>query len=341
MLRAMASFHKPTPPLPATMRAMEVRGGALHEAQLPLPPLAAGELLIRVAYAGVNRADILQRAGKYPPPPGASPLPGLEVSGSIAAIGEGVSGWQVGDDAVALLAGGGYAEYVAVPAGQVLALPPSLNLQEGAALVEAAATAVMALDIAQLKSGERLLIHGGTSGLGLMVIQIARAWGAEVFTTVGSDEKIAFLASYGVTALNHRTAPFEQQLMTATKNEGVDVIIDTLGAPYLERHFSLLRRGGRMVSLAMMEGAKAENIDLRRLLTHHLQWTGTTLRSRSTLEKSAIIAAVAARVLPHVASGAIRPIVDSVFALAEAEKALARMQERLHLGKILLEVAAK
>lgn len=341
----MASVQKPTEtqPLPATMRVMEIlrdaTGGRLIPAVLPLPVLAPGEILIRVAYAGINRADILQVEGKYPPPKGASPLPGLEISGTISALGPDVIGWTVGEPVCALLSGGGYAEYVAVPAGQVLPLPGRLSLKEGACLPEAVATSVMALQQAALAPGERVLIHGGTSGLGLILTQIARAYGAEVFATVGSDEKVAFLKDFSVTGLNHRTAPFAEQVMQRTDNEGVDVIIDTLGGPQMNTHFSLLRRGGRMVTLAVMEGHKIESASMLRMLTHHLHWSGATLRSRSTEEKAAIVEQIRKTVWPGVATGLIRPVIDAVFALPDAEKALERMQERLHLGKILLEVA--
>ncbi len=342
----MASLNKPiqTPSLPTTMRGMEIirqsdKEGRLAFSSLPVPVAQPGEVLIRVAYIGTNRADILQIEGRYPPPKGASPLPGLEVSGHIAALGPDITGWTPGEPVCALLSGGGYAEYVAVPATQVLALPNRISLQEGACLPEAAATAAMALRQANLLPGERILIHGGTSGLGLLMVQIAHAYRAEVITTVGSDEKIAFLKEFGIDAINHRTAPFAEQIMQRTGREGIDVIIDTLGGAVLGEHLSLLRRNGRMVTLAMMQGHKIEDTSMRRLLTHHLQWSGATLRSRSIREKAEIMNHVRSTVWPGVATGLIRPVVDSVFSLAEAEKALARMQERLHLGKILLEVA--
>lgn len=329
------------------MQAIEIlkgpeKAGQLSLTTLPTPRLMADEVLIQVRYIGINRADILQRDGMYPPPAGASPLPGLEVSGVIAAMGEDAGTFRLGDEVCALLAGGGYAEYVAVPVGQVLALPKGISLKDAAALPEAAATSVMALCVeAQLQPGERVLIHGGTSGLGLVMVQIAKALGAEVFTTVGSDEKVQFLQGLGITGLNHRAAPFAQQVMERTRNEGVDVIIDTLGGPQVGTHFALLRRGGRMVSLAMMEGVTAEPFKMARVLTHHLRWSGATLRSRSAAEKAEIMRLVQQMVWPQVESGQVRPVIDRVFAFAEAEKALSRMQERLHLGKILLEVPQK
>jgi len=326
----------------ASMRAVEIADGKLIDAVLPIPALAPGEVLVHVAYAGINRADVLQRDGKYPAPEGASPLPGLEVSGYVAAMAENVIGWSVGEQVCALLSGGGYAEYVAVPAGQLLPLPNSISLRQGATLPEAAATTLMALRMeANLAAGERVLIHGGTSGVGVHMVQVAKAWGAEVFTTVGSDEKVKFLEPFGIHAINHRTAPFNEQIMERTNNQGVDVIVDILGAAHLATHFSLLRKGGRLVSLAMMEGATVENLRIGRMLTHHLRWSGATLRSRNTAEKATIIQQVHEHIWPHIATGAVKPVIDRDFTLSDAEKALARMQERLHLGKILLEVAPK
>jgi len=325
-----------TSPLPATMRAIRFeRGDAVRVVldEMPLPEVASGEVLIRVAYAGLNRADVLQRDGRYPPPAGAPDVPGLEVSG-----------WRVdtGEEVCALLGGGGYAEYVAAPAGQVLPLPKGIDLKQAATLPEAAATGVMALGLeTHLKAGERLLIHGGTSGLGLMLTQMAKAWSAEVFATVGSDEKVTFLKEFGIRAVNHRTRNFAEQVMELTNNEGVDVIVDTLGAPQFSAHLGLLRAGGRMVTLAMMEGATAESVKLGRLLTHRLHVSGTMLRSRSAAEKAEIMARVRETVWPHLATGAIKPVIAEVFPLAEAEKALKRMEERLHLGKILLEGTSK
>lgn len=320
--------------LPNQMLAIAITDGVLTPTQLPLPVPATGEVLLRTAYIGVNRADLMQRDGLYPPPEGASPLPGLEVSGHIAALGPDVHGWNIGDPVCALLSGGGYAAYAAVPAAQLLPIPHGIDLKHAATLPEAAATSIMALvDEAGVRPGERVLIHGGTSGLGILMIQIARALGAEVFTTVGSDEKIAFLAPFGVTAINHRTQPFETQLPG-----GVDVIIDTLGGPALGTHLGLLRRGGRMVSLALMQGPRVEPFKLTRMLTHHLRWSGATLRSRTPAQKAEIIQKTREIVWPALENGTIRPVADRVFSLPEAEKALLYMEERLHLGKILLEV---
>jgi NADPH2:quinone reductase len=314
--------------------------GRLEVGEFPLPELAADTVLIRTAYAGINRADLLQVEGSYAPPEGASPLPGMEVSGTIAALGAQVQDWRVGEEVCALISGGGYAEYVAAPAAQTLPLPASISLRDAASLPEAAATSVMALVLeANLQPGERVLLHGGTSGVGLIMAQVAHAWGAEVFATVGSAEKANFLRGFEVHPINHRTSPFGEQVMQATHHEGVDVIIDILGAPHIATHFKLLRRGGRMVSLAMMDGNVVESLKISGLLMKHLHWSGATLRSRSATEKAQIIAIVRERVWPHLASGAIRAVVDGCFPLETAEKAHQRMQERLHMGKILLEVA--
>lgn len=322
------------------MHGMEIRDGALSLATLRVPLPARDGVLIKVAYAGINRADILQISGDYAPPEGASPLPGLEVSGRIAALGADVRGLSIGQPVCALLNGGGYAQYVTTPAAQVLPLPPGVHLKEAATLPEAAATSVMALlDEGKLKAGERVLIHGATSGVGLIMAQIAKCWNAEVYGTVGSEDKVKLLKEYGIHAINHKDSPFAEQLMAATNKEGVDLIIDTLGGPMVETHLRLLRKGGRLVTLAMLEGSAMPAFKMTRLLMNHLRWSGTTLRSKTPLEKAAIITELRQHVWPHVASGAIKPRVDSVFALVDAKKALNRMQERLHMGKILLEVA--
>ena len=323
------------------MQAMAIADGALSLAVLPLPTLATGEVLIRVAYVGVNRADILQIEGNYAAPEGASPLPGLEVSGWVAALADGATGFAVGDEVCALLSGGGYAEYVAVPASQVLSLPQRIDLKTAASLPEAAATSMMALVVeGKLNAGERVLIHGGTSGVGILMTQIAKSLGAEVFTTVGGPQKAEFARNLGITPIDHQSAPFAEQLMAFTQNEGVDLIIDTLGGPQLGNHLKCLRRGGRLVSLAMLEGAEIPAATkMTRLVMNHLSWCGATLRSRSPAEKAALMALVREYVWPAIENGTITPHIDGCFALVEAKKALIRMQERLHMGKILLEVA--
>lgn len=328
------------------MRAIEIHDRKLKVAKLPLPAVGASEILIRVAYAGVNRADLMQMEGNYAPPEGASPLPGLEVSGWVAAIGEGVTQFEIGQEVCALLSGGGYAEYVTTPASLALPLPEGVDLKTAASIPEAAATSIMALvRDGRLKRGERVLIHGGSSGVGVIMGQIARSYDAEIFATVGSSEKAAFIETLGITPLNYRTQPFHEQLLAATNNEGVDLIIDILGGPQLANHLRCLRRGGRMVTLAMLEGSEIPaGTKMTRLMMNHLQWTGATLRSRSHAEKAEYMRVVFSHVWPKLvwptpANGGIKLTIDSVFPLKDAQKAFKRMQERLHMGKILLEVA--
>lgn len=320
------------------MQAVSIADNRLHYAPLPRPEPGPGNVLVKVAYAGVNRADLLQVEGKYAPPEGASPLPGLEVSGHIAALGKGVIGWSLGEEVCALLSGGGYAEYAVVPAAQLLSVPARIGLKEAATLPEALATAYMALILeAEMKHGERVLLHGGSSGVGILLGQVAKVWGAEVYATAGGPEKCAVLEQLGIRAIDHRAGPFAESLKRRT--DGVDVIVDILGGPQLETHLSLLRPGGRLVSLAVMEGGVAESVKLSRILMKHLRISGATLRSRSAAQKAAIVEGVRKSIWPHVASGLIRPFADAVFPLESAEKAHLRMQERLHIGKILLEVA--
>ncbi len=317
------------------MRAIAIANGQLVPIDQPTPQPGPGEVLLRVAYAGVNRADLLQVAGKYPPPDGASPLPGMEASGIIEAAQD---GWQLGAEVCALMGGGAYAEYAVVPAAQLLPLPQGLSLQEAAALPEAAATAYMALvQQAQLQPGERVLVHGGSSGTGNIIAQVAKALGAEVYATAGGSKKCAALAKQGIHPLDHKAGPWAYSLMSEA--DGVDVIIDILGGPQLPTHLSLLKPGGRLVCLAVMEGAVADGVKMGTILVKHLKIIGTTLRSRTAAQKAAIIAGVKAEIWPAIADGRIRPLVDEVFPLEAAEKAHLRMQERLHLGKILLEVA--
>lgn len=339
-------FRKPKDTSPAEMmRAVEIArtdggGGILYATHTARPAPQAGEVLVKVAYAGINRADLMQVAGSYLPPDGASPLPGLEVSGTIAQLGAGVVGWSAGEEVCALLSGGGYAEYVCVPAGQLLPLPPMIGLREAASLPEAMATAYMALiDSARLKPGERVLIHGGASGVGLMLVQVAGVLGAEVFATAGGPAKCAFVQALGAHAIDHQTGPFVAQVMQRTQDGGVDVIIDILGAPALPGHLKLLRPGGRLVSLAMLEGSVVESLRMGGVLMKNLTLTGTTLRNKTLEEKAEIIRGVKKRIWPHLATGAIKAYIDSEFPLEAAQKAHARMQERLHCGKILLEVA--
>lgn len=305
------------------------------------PSIAADEILIRVSHAGVNRADMLQRLGQYSVPEGDSPLAGLEVSGEIVQVGERVIGWSEGEPVIALTGGGGYAEYVAVPAANVMPLPRRLSLAQGACLPEALATSVMALiNEAALVRGERILIHGGASGVGVMLVQVARAMGAQVFATASSPEKHALIKRFGATALSYDAENFATSARKAMGDAGMDVIIDTLGGPYIAHHLKLLNPRGRMVSIGVLEGSKA-TISAASILMKHITWSGTTLRNQSRTEKAAIMERVRKELLPLVASGAIEPVLDSSFSLKDVDKAHERMENRLNSGKIVLEVRAE
>lgn len=325
------------------MRVLAIIGeGAdadLHEQRQPIPEPGKGEVRIRVAYAGLNRADIFQRQGSYRAPEGDSPIPGLEVSGVIDAIGEAVVGWSMGEKVCALTPGGGYAEYVVVPASHLLALPNSLSLQQAAALPEACATAYLALmREASARYGERVLLHGGASGVGLILIQVARALGAEVYATASTAEKRELVASAGAKPLTYDPEHFADTAR-ATIGGGVDVVIDTLGGLYMQQHLRLLNPRGRMVSLAFLEGPQAV-LSMGPLLTRNLRWSGTTLRAQSPAEKAEIMEAVRKQLWPMVAAGHIRPIIDRVFPLDKAREAQDRMENRLNSGKIVLEVTS-
>lgn len=335
--------RKPTPPVSAEhMHAIAVgEGGALELVAAPRPEAKPEEVLIKVAYAGVNRADILQRQGLYPPPEDASSILGLEVSGYVAGFGAKAIGWTVGEPVFALTNGGAYAEYVAVPQGLVMPAPPRLSMQEAASLPESCITAWMALvQEGRVRDGEVVLVHGAASGVGIMLVQLAQLLGAKVLGVVGSKEKATLMKQLGATAINHREVDFDAEAMRLTQDKGVDVIIDILGGSRVATHLKLLKKGGRLVSLAFMEGNVAENLPLSRLLTRHLRWSGTTLRGQSLEAKIELMEAVRKRMMPYFATGAIRPVLDQTFLLAEADAAHTRMQERLHCGKILLEVSA-
>lgn len=326
----------------APMRGITVENsGDQHNcvlSQIPMPALLPHEVRIRVAYAGVNRADILQKKGQYNAPSTDSPIIGLEVSGVIDAVGEQVVGWSVGEPVAALTNGGGYAQFVSVAATQVLAKPARISLLELATLPEACATAYMALlQEAHLKAGDRVLIHGGASGIGVLMIQIARALGAHVFATASTPAKHALIQSLGATALGYDMDDFANTARTHMGGLGVDVIIDTLGGAYVAHHLALLNSNGRMVSLACLEGSKAE-IPLGRMLMKHIRFSGITLRNRSAQEKAVIMEGVRKHLWPLIAAGYVVPVCDSTFPLAETENAHLRMENRLNCGKIVLEV---
>jgi putative PIG3 family NAD(P)H quinone oxidoreductase len=323
------------------MRAITITepGGpeVLKVADVPDPVPNPGEVVIDIAAAGLNRADLLQRQGLYPPPPGAPPYPGMECSGRISALGSDVSGWQVGDEVCALLAGGGYAERVAVPAVQVLPLPGGVGVVETAALPEAACTVHSnVVMLAGLDTGEMLLVHGGASGIGTFAIQLGRALGARVACTAGSAAKLARCRELGAElAINHREEDFVAAVGDYTGGRGADVILDIIGAAYLERNLAALATGGRLAIIGLQGGARAE-IDLSSLMRKRCSVRATTLRARPVQEKAAIVGAVREQVWPLVGAGQIRPVIETVLPLEQADEAHRLMESGRHVGKILL-----
>jgi putative PIG3 family NAD(P)H quinone oxidoreductase len=324
--------------------SVEKPGGpeALVWEHVPDPVPGEGEVLVEVAASAVNRADVLQRQGFYDPPPGASPHPGLECSGTIAALGPSVAGWRVGDRVCALLSGGGYAERVAVPAGQLLPVPDGVDLTTAAALPEVCCTVwsnvfqVEGMRAAGLRPGETVLIHGGASGIGTMAVQLARAVGARVAVTAGSPAKLAACAELGAEILiDYRAQDFVAELDRATDGQGADVILDILGAKYLPRNVSALAVGGRLVVIGLQGGARGE-LNLGALLAKRASITATSLRTRPPGEKAAVVAAVREHVWPMLANGRVRPVVDRVLPLAEAAGAHRALEAGDHIGKILL-----
>ncbi|GAB3440970.1 NAD(P)H-quinone oxidoreductase [Phycicoccus ginsengisoli] len=306
-------------------------------ADVPDPEPAAGELRIRVAAAGVNRADVMQRLGHYPPPPGAPEYPGLEVSGTVDALGEGVGGWAVGDEVCALLSGGGYAELVCVPAGQVLPVPEGVSLEEAAALPEVVSTVWSNVFMtANLLPGQTLLVHGGSSGIGTMAIQLAREVGAHVAVTAGTAEKLEACRALGAEVLvNYRDEDFVERVRAATGGAGADVVLDNMGAKYLARNVDVLAPNGRLVVIGLQGGRTAE-LDLGKLLAKRAAVIATSLRARPASEKATIVAAVREHVWPLVEAGRVRPVVHQRFALADAAAAHRALEESGHIGKILL-----
>jgi putative PIG3 family NAD(P)H quinone oxidoreductase len=310
---------------------------AMVLSEVPDPEPRAGEVLVRVAAAGVNRADVLQRQGHYAPPPGESDVPGLEVSGTIEALGDGVEGWSVGDEVCALLSGGGYAELVRVPAGQLLPVPAGVSLINAAALPEVTCTVWSNVFLtANLQPGETLLVHGGSSGIGTMAIQLGRAIGAVVAVTAGSPEKLAACADLGAEVLvDYREEDFVERVMAATDGAGADVVLDNMGAKYLARNVAVLATGGRLVVIGMQGGTRAE-LDLGVLLRKRAAVIATSLRARPLGEKATIVAAVREHVWPLIEAGEVRPVVMSRHPLADAAAAHRELEASAHIGKILL-----
>jgi putative PIG3 family NAD(P)H quinone oxidoreductase len=305
----------------------------------PAPELAAGQLRIRVAATAVNRADLLQRQGLYPPPPGASPILGLECAGTVAEVGAGVSGWSAGDRAMALLAGGGYAEQVVVEAGCAFAVPDGLSMQEAAAVPEVFLTAFLNLfELGGLVEGGSALVHGGGSGVGTAAIQLVKAAGARIFVTAGSEEKCRRCRELGADlAIHYREEDFVAAVKATTQGRGVDVVLDAIGAPYVERNLDSLALGGRLVLIGLMGGARAE-FPLAKLLLRRLHVIGSTLRSRRPEDKAQLIGAFLERFGDELREGRIRPVIDRVLSLDSVAEAHRIVKASEHFGKVVLQV---
>lgn len=330
--------------LPATMTAMaiSVPGGpdVLVREERPVPQPGAGEILIKVVAAGVNRPDVLQRKGAYPPPKDASDLPGLEVSGVVIARGEGAGQHDIGAEVTALVPGGGYAEYCKVHESHALTVPKGLSMIEAAAVPETFFTVWSnVFDRVGLTSGERFLVHGGTSGIGTTAIQLAKAFGAEVFTTVGSDEKAEAVRALGADhAINYKSQDFVKTIQEITDGGGVDVILDMVGGDYVEKNWIVAAVEGRICQIATLNGV-SEKVNFSRLMVKRLTHTGSTLRPRDTAFKAAIARSLAEKVWPMIEAGKVKPVMDSTFPLTEVAEAHRRMEGSGHIGKIVLEVS--
>jgi len=311
-------------------------GRLIYDTALPTPSPGIDEVMIRVEYAGVNRADLFQMQGSYPPPPGASPLPGLEVSGHIAEIGRKVHGFEVGDEVCALLEGGGYAEYACVAATQILPRPDGWTLREAGALPEALFTVWLALfHTAQIEAGETVLIHGGASGIGSLASQMVKAAGATAITTASNDEKCTFSQQHGAEACyNYKEMDFVEAVLEHYK--GVDVVLDMVGGDYFQKNLKLLRPGGRMVSIAFLRGANV-GVNLAPMLLKQLSWHGMTLRGRNRQQKAELAAELRNHCWKWLEDRKVVPPIDSEYPLQEAEKALKKLEQNLNLGKILLK----
>jgi NADPH2:quinone reductase len=329
--------------VPARMTAIAIRapGGpdmlVAEERDVPSP--AEGEVLVKVAAAGVNRPDVMQRQGLYPPPKGATDIPGLEIAGTVAALGAGVKRWKIGDEVMALVVGGGYAQYCPAHESHCLPVPPGLSMTQAAAIPETFFTVwYNTFERGRLKAGETLLVHGGSSGIGTAAIQIAKAFGARVITTAGSAEKCEACRKLGADlAINYKNEDFVAATKTATAGKGADVVLDMVGGDYIERNYEAAAVEGRVVQIAF-QGLPKATVDFRRIMLKRLIHTGSTLRARSVADKGAIARAVEENVLPLVAAGRVGPLIDSTFPLAQAAAAHARMETSQHIGKIVLTV---
>ena len=329
--------------LPNTMRRIEVdQPGPAERMRIghaPLPSPKPGELLIEVAYAGVNRPDVIQRSGNYPPPPDASPILGLEIAGTVAALGDGVTSWRVGDAVCALTPGGGYAEYCTTPATWALPPPPGLSMRDAASLPENYFTVWHnVFERGHLSPGETFLVHGGSSGIGLTAIQLAKAFGATVITTVGNAEKAAFCRKIGADhVVNYREADFQAEVASITQKRGVNLILDMVGGDYIERNLRSLALEGRLVIIAFLQGSKVE-ADWRFIMLKRLTVTGSTMRASPSSRKAEIARALRERVWPLFGDGKLKPVVTREFALEDAPAAHALMESSAHIGKIMLRV---
>ncbi|MGJ4890417.1 NAD(P)H-quinone oxidoreductase [Bradyrhizobium sp. HKCCYLRH3099] len=329
--------------LPAQMTVVAISqpGGpeVLKPETRPVPKPGPGEILIKVKAAGVNRPDVAQRSGSYPPPPGASDLPGLEVAGEVVALGEGAVRHKLGDTVMSLVAGGGYAEYCIAQDAQAMAVPPALSILEAGALPETLMTVWHnVFERGALKDGETLLVHGGSSGIGTMAIQLAKAFGAKVLVTVGSQDKADACVKLGADrAINYKTEDFVAVVKEATGGKGANVILDMVGGDYIERNYDAAATDGRIVQIAFLSSPKA-TVNFVKLMVKRLTHTGSTLRPRSNADKAAMVAAIEAKVMPFLREGRIRPLMDSTFPLVDAAKAHARMETSQHIGKIVLEI---
>ena len=331
------------PNLPAQMTVVAISKPGGPEVLVPetraLPVPGAGEILVKVAAAGVNRPDVAQRSGSYPPPPGASDLPGLEIAGEVVALGEGAK-HEIGDKVMSLVAGGGYAQYCIAQDAQAMTVPPSLSMQEAGAIPETLMTVWHnVFERGALKAGETLLIHGGSSGIGTMAIQLAKAFGAKVIVTVGSQDKADACLKLGADhAVNYKTEDFVEAVKKATGGNGANVILDMVGGDYIDRNYDAAAVEGRIVQIAFLSGTPKATANFSKLMIKRLHHTGSTLRPRSNADKAAMVAAIEAKVLPLLREGRVKPLMDSTFPLEKAADAHRRMETSEHIGKIVLVV---
>jgi putative PIG3 family NAD(P)H quinone oxidoreductase len=329
--------------LPAQMTVVGISKPGGPEVLLPetrsVPAPGPGEILVKVLAAGVNRPDVAQRSGAYPPPPGASDLPGLEIAGEVVALGTGATKHKLGDKVMSLVAGGGYAQYCIAQDAQAMTVPASLSIQEAGAIPETLMTVWHnVFERGGLKAGETLLIHGGSSGIGTMAIQLAKAFGAKVIVTVGGQDKADACLKLGADrAINYKTEDFVAETKTATNGTGANVILDMVGGDYIDRNYDAAAIDGRIVQIATLGGAKA-TINIAKVMVKRLHHTGSTLRPRSNADKAAMVAAIEAKVMPLIRDGRVKPLMDSTFPLEKAADAHRRMETSEHIGKIVLAV---